>query len=164
MTATPAGLVEDITRIFIFEHWARYYHSKERDGATRLEVPAEVVEAFAAAHPDLAPLLREMNDTTITYESSCRLVSQFVLRLLDGVKYPSGQTAAALDSRDFQLEMHLFSLWLKGHEVFLDKRPMTFSDWLEHFAGWKSTAEVRRYRESLAASGPTGQPDSTALH
>ena len=144
--------IGDITRVFAFEHWARFYFAVERDGKTVLEVPADEVEKCRREYPDLAPLLDEANNKEMTYESSCQKVGEFVCRLYDGERYGPGVVGKTLDSRAFRVEQHMFAMWLKGHEGYLDEHNVDFATWLEMFTEWKKMDQVVAFRAKLEQS------------
>lgn len=157
-------LIKDIARVFMFENWARFYYALDRDAKTFLEVPAEVMEQCRAKHPDLAPLLDECALQEMTAESSCRTVGEFVLRLLDGVKYPPGKVLKALDSKPYKIEMHMFNLWLKGHEGYLDANPQDFDGWLYMYQNWRMMDEVRAFAARLESGQAAGETQAKSTH
>ena len=65
----------------------------------------------------------------------------------------SKQSWRVFDSRDFKVEMHLFNLWLSGHEKVFDRERLAFAKWREIFAQWKATDQVRDYLAKAAAPG-----------
>ena len=150
--------------MFAFEHWARFYYAVDREGKTFLEAPEDVLATVREQTADLAPLLEEINHKELTYEASCKNVGTFVCELLDGTKYKPGLVQRLLDSRPYRMEMHLFSLWLQGHEDYLDANPQSFPDWLDMYLNWKELDQVKEYIKSLEqAPDATGQ-GSTAVH
>lgn len=154
-------MIKDIARVFIFEHWARFYFAVDRDGKTFLEVPEDVMEECRKDEADLVPLLEKTNNQELTYESSCQNVGAFVCGLLDGSKYPPGKVTQALDSKPYRIEMHLFSLWLQGHEGYLEQKRLPFAEWLDMFANWKRMDQVQAFIAKLEQSGGA---DSKAVH
>ena len=52
---------EEILRVLMAEHWARFYYAMEQDGVVYLSVPPEVVEALKATHPSLAEFVTDIN-------------------------------------------------------------------------------------------------------
>ena len=151
------ALIQDIMRVFIFENWARFYHAQEREAQTWLAVPEEVISACRVAHPDLAPLLEDTNNAPISYESCAKNVGEFVCRLFDGPKYPPGTVERALNSKAFKIQLHMFSLWQRGHENYLDEHALSFDDWLEMFTNWMQMDEVQAFQTRLTQS-----PDDSA--
>jgi len=156
MPTMEETLIQDIMRVFIFENWTRFYHATERDGQTWLDIPENVLEACRDAHPDLAPLQDAGNNAPISYESCAQSVGEFVCRLLDGPKYPPGKVEQALNSKAFKIQLHMFSLWQRGHEAYLDQYALSFDDWLEMFANWLLLDEVQTFRARLVQSPDSG--------
>jgi hypothetical protein len=154
----------DIARVFIFEHWARFYYAVDRDGQVWLEVPDEVLESCRREHPDLIPLIEELNGQAITYESTHQHLAEFVYKLLDGSKYPPGLVANTLDSKPFQLEQYLFSLWLKAYGGYVESQTLSYDQWLESYQEWKATEEVQKYLAKLQAPKAVPQPGTDTVH
>jgi hypothetical protein len=164
MFGDEGDLVKDIARVFIFENWARFYYTAIRGGTTFLEVPEEVLEQCRQTHPDLAPLLEDTNNTEITYESCRKNVGEFVCRALDGQKYPPGKIDAALDSKAFKIELHMFSMWQRGHESYLDQHQLSFDDWMEMIVNWRLLDEVKAFQAKLEQSPSTDEADGKKTH
>lgn len=164
MLDDESTLARDIIRVFILEHWARFYYAKDKDGQTVLSIPADVIEKIRESHTELVPMLEETNATVITYEESCKNVGAFVCRLLDGPKYAPGVVTKAMDSKPFKIEMHLLSLWLKGHESYLDAHDLSYDDWLEMFVNWKQMDQVKAFIEKLQSTPPASEKTSQSVH
>ncbi len=164
MSQEDTNAIKEITRVFAFEHWARFYFAVDREGKTFLDAPEAALAQVREQAPDLAPLLERINNTELTYETSCTNVGTFVCELLDGVKYKPGLVQRLLDSRPYRMEMHLFSLWLQGHEGYLDANPQTFPGWLEMYLNWKELDQVKEYIASLEKTPPTVGKGSDAVH
>jgi hypothetical protein len=164
MLGNEEALTKDIVRVFIFENWARYYYTVERGGTTYLEVPEEVLEQCRKTHPDLVPLLEDTNKTEITYESCRKNVGEFVCRVLDGQKYPPGKVDAALDSKAFKIELHMFFMWQRGHDSYLDQHRLSFDDWMEMFVNWRLMDEVKAFQTKLEQSPPAGEANGKQAH
>jgi len=164
MSKEDTAVVKEITRVFAFEHWARFYFAVDREGKTFLEVPEEVMAEVRAQAPDLFPLLEKTNHQELTYETSCANVGAFVCELLDGVKYKPGLVQRMLDSKLYKVEMHLFAMWLKGHEDYLDANPQTLPGWLEMYANWKEMDQVKQFAQKLMSAPPAGEPSSGSVH
>jgi len=158
--ACTDNVICDMSRVFAFEHWARFYYTKELDGHTFLEVPAEVLAECREKHPDLAPLLEETNNQVMSYESSCRNVGAYVCRLYDGERYAPGVVVRAIDSKPFKIEQHMFGVWLKMHEGYLDEHHVDFDTWLEMFTEWKKLEQVVAFRTKLEQSSASGKPEA----
>ncbi len=155
---------EEILRVFMTEHWARFYYAVEQDGVVYLSVPAEVVEAMRTSHPALAEFVAGIDGRPIDMESSQRAVGEFVFRAFEGGEYPTGTVAKAFDSPYFGLLMRLFSVWLSGHEAQFDAEVMPFADWESLFAEWRQDPAVVRFAASLAAGGNPPDPSGGTVH
>ena len=164
MSDEATNAVSDVTEVFKFEHWARFYFAKEQDGKVFLDVPAEQIESLRNTQGHLVGLLDEINQKDIDYQTSCRMVGAHVCRILDGAKYRPGVVTNALDSREFQIEMHLFSLWVTGHEAMLDEAVLDFSKWVEIFEQWKQSEQVQNFAASLRKSGAKISDGGTTIH
>lgn len=148
-----ANAAEEVSRIMRFEHWVRFYHLVEKDGELRVEISDEMIEAMKEDAPDLVPLAELMNNDTIDFQKSQTMLCAFVARL-DGNKYSTEVMPKVFDSKDLKLEMYVFSLWIKGHEGYLDENYKTFGDWEELYGGWNSQDEVKTYRKKLWEQNP----------
>lgn len=164
MSQDDTAVVKEIIRVFAFEHWARFYYAVDREGKTFLEAPEEIVVQVGEQALDLLPLLERTNNKELTYEASCQNVGTFVCELLDGTKYKPGLVQRMLDSKAYKVEMHLFAMWLKGHEGYLDANPQTLADWLEMYANWKEMDQVKQFAQKLMTAPPSGATPSAAVH
>jgi len=149
MIGNEDTLVKDIVRVFIFENWARFYFTADKHGMAHLEVPGDVLEKLKKEHPDLAPLIEETNKGVITPELCRQKVGEFVCRILDGQKYAPGQVEKALNSKAFKIEMHMFFMWQRGHEAYLDQHDLSFDDWMEMIVNWRLMDEVKAFQAKL---------------
>lgn len=156
--------VESIFRVFVAEHWARFYYAVEQDGAVLLDVPDEAMAAVTADDPALADFLGGINGKPIDPESSKQAIGEHVFRSLEGTGLPQGTVAKAFDSPSFGLSMRLFSVWLSGHEAVLDTETMPLAEWLRLFATWRQDPAVLRFAESLMAAGNPETPDNETLN
>ncbi len=144
---------EEILRVFMAEHWARFYYAVEQDGVVFLSVPDEALAAMRETHPALADFVAGINGRPIDMESSQRNVGEFVFQSFEGGTFPTGTVAKAFDSKHFRLIMHLFSVWLSGHEAEFDAEVMPFAVWDSLFAEWRKDPAVLRFGDSLAGGG-----------
>jgi len=155
---------QEIFRVFMAEHWARFYYAMEQDGVVFLDVPKDVLEQLAAKAPDLAEFVTGINGRPIDMDSSRRVVGEFVFRSLEGGKYPVGTVAKAFDAQTFALAMRLFSVWLSGHEEMLDAETLPLDEWERLFTLWRQDPAVARFAASLSAAGNPETPASNAVH
>ncbi|WP_421903291.1 hypothetical protein [Maridesulfovibrio sp.] len=152
--------VEDISEVFMFDHWMRFYFIFEEGKKLSVKVPEEVCTQIDKEYPNLKGLLDLMNNEEIDQQKSMNTVCSFIGARFDGTKYSSKIVPKVFDSKDFKMEMYLFNLWIKGHESYLESEVMTFKDWQELYDGWREQDEVKNYVERLgnAGSGAHIQP------
>lgn len=153
-----------IFRVFLAEHWARFYFAVEQDGVVYLNVPKDVLAGVAADAPDLADFLRGLNGQPLDAESSRKAIGEHVFSSLEGGTYPPGTVAKTFDSPAFGLTMQLFSVWLSGHEGLLDTEVMPLTEWERLFSTWRQDPAVLRFAQSLSAAGTKTAPDSGTVH
>ena len=153
-----------IFRVFLAEHWARFYFAVEQDGVVYLDVPEDVLAGIAADEPGLAEFLRGLNGQPLDAGTSRKAVGAHVFSTLEGGAYPPGTVAKTFDSPAFGLTMQLFSVWLSGHEGLLDTAVMPLAEWERLFSTWRQDPAVVRFAESLRAAGTKAAPDSGTVH
>jgi hypothetical protein len=156
--------LDNIAEVFQFEHWLRFYFVMENEADKedlRLLVPDEFMSQIKTSHPHLHDLAELVNGTAVDYQASCDTVCSYVARKLEGPNQSPMLVTKVIDSREFQIEMYLFGLWIKGHEDYLDDKFRNFSEWQELYEGWKATDEVVGYRNKLISSQPEDQSQST---
>jgi len=155
---------QEVFRIFMAEHWARFYFAMEQDGVVFLDVPPEAMEALKAENPMVAEFIGGLNGQPVDMDASRRAVGEFVFKNFEGGTFPPGTVAKAFDSKPFALLMRLFSVWLSGHEALLDTETLPFSEWDRLFSTWRQDPAVARFTASLAAAGNPTAPASDTLH
>lgn len=155
---------QEIFRVFMAEHWARFYFAVEQDGVVFLDVPQEALDAMKADEPAITEFITSINGQPIEMESSRRAIGEFVFRSLEGGRYPVGTVAKAFDSKPFALSMKLFSVWLSGHEEQLDGEVMPFAAWDSIFGNWRQDPAVVRFAMNLASAGTAEAPKSDSVH
>ena len=155
---------EEIFRVFMAEHWVRYYFAMQNGDVVFLDVPAEAIEALKAHDAGLAEFVAGVNGQPIDMETSRRVVGEHVFRAMEGGQYPPGVVAKAFDGRQLGLLLKLFSVWLSGHEALLDAQAMPFAEWDRLFAAWRQDPAVVRFAANLAQAGSPASPASGAVH
>lgn len=155
---------EEIFRVFMAEHWARFYFAVEQDGVVFLDVPEEALAELKAENPFLAEFIGSINGQPIDMESSRRAIGEFVFHAFEGGTFPPGTMAKAFDGKPFAMRMRLFSVWLSGHEGQLDAEVMPFAAWDSLFSDWRQDPAVLRFAASLAAAGNPETPQSGSVH
>ena len=155
---------QEIFRVFMAEHWVRFYFAMENEGVVFLDVPAEAIEELKGYDASLAEFVAGVNGQPIDQESSRRAVGEFVFRVMEGGAYPPGLVARAFDGKPLGLLLKLFSVWLSGHEGMLDEAVLPFAQWELHFGAWRQDPAVARFATTLAAAGNPATPASGAIH
>jgi hypothetical protein len=155
---------QEIFRVFMAEHWVRYYFAMQNGEVVFLDVPAEALEALQAHDAGLAEFVAGVNGQSIDMESSRRAVGEYVFRTMEGGQYPPGLVAKAFDGPQLGLLLKLFTVWLSGHEALLDAETMPFAEWERLFAAWRQDPAVARFAASLAQAGNPATPGSGAVH
>ncbi len=156
--------VSDVSLIVRFEHWLRFYFVVEDGGALKLSVPGETMENLKSKEGFLAPLAEMLNNGEITQEGSQLTVCNFVGARLDGTKYPIGVCDRVFDSSAYKIENYVFSLWLKGHEPYLDEREHEFAEWEEMYSEWRKLDEVKEYVAKLTQGSAAQGDGSGTVH
>jgi hypothetical protein len=155
---------QEIFRVFMAEHWARFYFAVDQDGVVFLDVTPEAMEVLKAEDAMLAEFVGGLNGQPIDMDSSRRAVGEFVFKAFEGGNYPQGVVTKAFDSKPFALLMRLFSVWISGHEGLLDAEVLPFSEWDRLFSAWRQDPAVARFTASLVAAGNPDAPGSATLH
>ena len=169
---TPAGepskdldaAARDIFQVLAAENWARFYFAVERDGQVYIDIPAEQLLAVEKSRPALAAFLTEINGHPTDYETSQRVVGEFVFRNYEVARYEPGIMGAAFDCAAFKLETRLFAMWLTSHEAIMDQRVRDLDEWFEYYEGWRASEQVRRFAAGLAGSGGMEKPDQGGIN
>lgn len=155
---------QEIFRVFMAEHWVRFYFAMENQGVVFLDVPAEVIEELKGYDPALAEFVAGINGQSIDQQSSRRAVGEFVFKTMEGGNYPVGLVTRAFDGKPLGLLLKLFAVWLSGHEGMLDEAVLPFSQWEQHFGTWRQDPAVARFAATLATAGSPATPASGAVH
>jgi hypothetical protein len=155
---------QDIFQVLSAENWARFYFAVDRDGQVFIDIPAERLLAVEKTRPLLAEFLKEINARPTDYETSRRVVGEFVFRNYEVARYASGILAQAFDSDAFKLESRLFAMWLTSHEAIMDERVRDLDEWFEYYEGWRGSEQVRRFAAGLAGSGNLENPEQGGVH
>ncbi len=152
--------LEDVSEVFMFDQWLRFYFIHEEDKKLIVKVPKEVGDQVEKDFPVMKGLLDMFNNEEIDQQKSTNNVCAFIGARFDGTKYTGKIIPKVFDSKNFKIDTYLFSLWMKGHETYLESEVMTFGDWKELYAGWKDQDEVKDYISRLtnAAPGSAIQP------
>ncbi len=144
--------IEEITGVFKFDFWMRFYFIFEENNKLYLKVPDEVLEKIKEQTPEYQGLVELLNNEEIDQQKSTNTVCSFIGARYDGTKYSNKIVPKVFDSKQFKLNMYLFNLWIKGHESYLESEVMSFQEWQELYEGWISQEEVQNYITKLEDS------------
>ncbi|MBI9110739.1 hypothetical protein [Maridesulfovibrio ferrireducens] len=152
--------VDDVSEVFMFDNWMRFYFIFEEGKKLIVKVPQDVVDQIEKDFPTMHGLVELFNNEEIDQQKSTQNVCAFIGARFDGTKYSDKIVPKVFDSKEFKIETYLFNLWIKGHESYLETEVMGFADWKELYAGWKEQDEVKDYISRLknAGSGAAIQP------
>lgn len=139
----------DMSRVFHFEFWLRYYFVEEKDGELFIELSEEQTKQMRNQFPEYWELVERVVDTPLSPELSQRAVVEFIQLNMEGVKYPANTVPTILDSREFSMEMHLFDTWNNLHEDQLMQKIYGFDSWMQIYEEWKKTDKAQQLAQSL---------------
>lgn len=148
--------VNAVSEVMKFETWLRFYFIAEQGDQLRVDIPEGVLDDIRAKQPHLADMAERYNGLDMDYETSRQEICNF---LVGGVKdMDMDMIPRVMDSPELRLEMHLFHLWMTGHESILDEEFTDFGWWLENFANWRDSDEVQAFAKRMSAP-----PDSVGV-
>jgi len=158
--------VKSISEVLIFENWLRFYFiSEEEDGKLFIRIPEKADMRIRENWPTLHSLAETINNKEITPETSREAVIMYISDELDGSQMKAGTAERVFSSTTFQFEMHLFGMWVEGHEEQLDTSFLDFGTWLSMFTEWKKSDKVKEYveqaREKMKAATAATATDTT---
>jgi hypothetical protein len=144
--------IDDITEVFRFDFWMRFYYIFEENNKLYLRVPEEILKEIDEKNPAMTGLVEMLNNDEIDQQKSTNSVCSYVGARFDGTKFSSKIVPRVFDSKQFKVNMYLFNLWIKGHESYLESEIMSFDEWKELYEGWVSQKEVQDYIAKLQDS------------
>lgn len=150
MTKPFGENLKKIVEVVMFENWLRFYFIAEADNKDlMILIPEQGIGKMEKDYPHLVGLAKKLNQQLITHEKSMREVCLFVADTIDGVSAPESLIQRILSSREFQLELQIFSSWVQSHEGQLDKSFMEFSQWMKIYTEWKETDKIKEHIEKM---------------
>ncbi|WP_461832993.1 hypothetical protein [Desulfothermus sp.] len=147
--------LKEISDVIKFEMWLRFYFASQGSEGdfVVLKVPNEVMEHIKKEYELLYELANELNNKKITPEISQRAVTDFILRKLEGKKFPPAMVPSVLNSKSFEVEVSVFHLWVSAHEDQLDEKVFDFKEWMQLFEAWKRTEKGQNVLSTLHSPG-----------
>lgn len=144
--------IDEITDVFKFDFWMRFYFIFEENNKLYLKVPDEVHKKVEENNPEFLGLVDLLNKEEIDQKKSTETVCAFIGARYDGTKFNTKIVPKVFDSKEFKLKMYLFNLWIKGHESYLESEVLSFQEWQELYKGWVGQEEVQKYIAKLKDS------------
>lgn len=147
--AVAHSALNDMSRVFHFEYWLRYYFIEERDNGLYLNLSAEQVKQMQAQFPDYWDVVERMLGLALSPELSQKAVVEFLQLNFEGKKYPANTVIKVLDSKEFSVEMYLFDTWVDLHEDQLMQKIYGFDYWMHIYDEWRQTEQAQHLIQSL---------------
>lgn len=142
-------VLSDVSRVFMFEHWLRFYFVQEQEGEISLELTSAQLKKIHGTYGELGELAERMNGENLSPEICRSFIVDFLRDQYDGKKYPMGMVPQLLDQPVFQLELALFNVWANLHEAQLEEGILGFEKWEDFFSTWKESEQGRQVLLSM---------------
>ena len=148
--------VEEILQAVMFENWLRFYFINDENGEDNLslKIPQKSLEKIEQLYPRLYPMAKDLNNKTITFESSRQAILNHIHAHVEGSDIPAGEAARILSSASFQCRLQLFHTWTQLHEPQLDAGFMEFGAWQNLFSQWLNTPGAKELADKIMGPKP----------
>ena len=156
--------LEDVAEAIKFENWLRFYFVEEKEDGLYINIPEERLKDIQTKYGPLFELAEKLNNDSIDQAKSTSEVCTFIWRTYDSAKHDIGMVPRVFNSKEIQIEMHLFYLWVQGHEGQLEEEFMDFDRWVELFEAWKVDDKVKEYASKLHGTKPFTPGEDSTLH
>lgn len=148
MTGTNTALNE-ISEVFHFEFWLRYYFVEERGDDLFIVITDEQMKKMQTQYPEYWELAERVKDQPLTPELSQMAVVEFLQLNLEGKKLSTNAVPKVLDSKDFSIEMYMFDTWVNLHEEQLSQKIFGFEYWMNAYGQWRGSEKALQMAQSL---------------
>lgn len=149
MQQEPLESLEEISEVFKFEHWLRFYFIEENNGVLRINLDDRVMEKMKQEYGHLAALASTLNRIELDPVVSRQVIVEHLLDHFDGKKYEIGHIPKILDTAIFKTEIELFNAWTHLYEDQLEKTTLSFAKWKDLYDEWKQTESAKKIGLSL---------------
>ena len=156
-------ILSDVSRVFMFEHWLRFYFVQEAGDDVVLKLTPVQLNKIHAEYRELGELAERMVDEKLSPELCRTFIVDFLRDHYDGKKYPMGMVPQLLDQSSFQLELALFNVWANLHEGQLEEGILGFDKWESFFSEWKDSDQGNQVMLSMQVHNQ-GEKGSTATN
>ncbi|MFP4108594.1 MAG: hypothetical protein ACLFP9_03125 [Desulfonatronovibrio sp.] len=141
--------LKEISEVFKFELWLRFYFIEEEGERLQINLDEKVLEKMKQEYGHLAKLAADLNNTELNPVVCQKAIVEHLMDEFDGNKYEIGYIPKILDSAAFKAEIQLFNTWAHLHEEQLDKNILGFEKWKELYNEWKQSESARKIGLSL---------------
>ncbi len=141
--------LKEISEVFKFELWLRFYFIEEEDGKLRINLDDQVIEKMEKEYGHLARIASSLNRIELDPVVCQKTIVEHLMDEFDGKKYEMGYIPKILDSAAFKTEIQLFNTWTQLYEEQLDKTTLSFGKWKELYDKWKRSESAEKIQLSL---------------
>jgi len=145
--------LKEISEVFKFELWLRFYFIEESNGKLSINLDDQVIEKMEGEYGHLARLASALKNTELNPEVCRKVIVEHLLDQFEGKKYEVGHIPKMLDKAIFKTEIQLFNAWTHIFEAQLDKTILSFDKWKELYDEWKKTESAKDIGLSLNMQG-----------
>ena len=136
--------LKEITEVFKFELWLRFYFIQDNEGVMSINLSKEVLGQMENSYGHLAKLASNISSRELNPDVCQKVIVEHLMDHFDGKKYEIGYIPKILDTAAFKAEIQLFNTWAHLHEDQLDKNILNFNKWQELYDQWKQSENARK--------------------
>ncbi|RQD63085.1 MAG: hypothetical protein D5R98_05170 [Desulfonatronovibrio sp. MSAO_Bac4] len=142
--------LKEISEVFKFELWLRFYFIEQQDDKLRINLDPQVLEKMGNEYDHLAELASALNNIDLNPVVCQQAIVKHITTQFDGKKYEMGYVPKILDHAAFKAELELFNTWAHLHEEQLEKTILSFDKWKELYDEWKRSENAQKMEMSLS--------------
>ncbi len=146
-----------VAETILFEQWLRFYFIVEENDDLVLRLDQAEEEQVLENWPRLSALVEALNGHAPDHHNSLAAICLSLGERENGEALLENAAAIVAD-QDFQEELNRFSAWLFEEANELDRQRLPFDDWLERFARWRGSVDLREYCLRFLGFGNLEQP------
>ncbi len=136
--------IDEISRVFKFELWLRFYFIQDKDGRLTINIDDPVLQKFEQEYGHLAELAYSLNHKEITPELCRKVIVEHIMEQFDETDNEADFVPKILDHKIFKTEIQLFNTWVALCENQLDQKVLDFEKWLKLFDEWKTSESAQK--------------------
>ncbi len=150
MQKEPVEAIEEISEVFKFELWLRFYFIVEEQGKLLISLDDQVLARMEQEFGHLASVASSLNKIELNPSVCQKKIVEHLMDEFEGKKYEIGSIPKILDSIAFKTEIQLFNTWAHLHEDHLDKTTLGFKKWIELYNEWKKSESAEKISLSFS--------------